>query len=228
MLFLQGRHALVSYAAPLHLPEVINCCESFCLDNGAFSVWKAGEGTVDEWGYYNWVSNLVDHPSFDFFIIPDVIDGTEQQNNDAVFRWKNIRGGVPVFHLSEDPSRLLWLAGMFPKVCLGSTSKWPRVGSADWWPLMADFMDTICRGGSPPCKLHGLRMLNPAVFTKLPLHSADSCNAAINGGLCLSGGIHPSLERWQGSERIARRIETHQSAPFWDRRNVDLEVTDLR
>lgn len=150
LLFLQGRHALVSYATPQHLSEVVNCCESFCLDNGAFTVWKSGKGTVNEQGYLNWVSKLRDHPAFDFFIIPDIIDGTEKENNEAVSRWKNERGGLPVFHLSESPSRLRWLAGKFPKVCLGSTSRWPAVGSKDWWPHMGRFMDTICKAGVPP------------------------------------------------------------------------------
>ena len=227
LLFLQGRHALVSFACQLHLPEVISCCESFCLDNGAFSIWKKGEGRVNESKYLEWVTSLRDHPAFDFFIIPDIIDGSVAANDYAVKKWKRIKGGVPVFHCSEPVERLIWLSEQFETVCLGSTSKWPSVGSKKWWPYMADLMDKFCINGKPRCKLHGLRMLNPNVFTKLPLHSADSCNAAVNNGVCLKKGVYPNLERWQGSERIARRIEAYQSPAIWNRSNLENKHADI-
>jgi hypothetical protein len=140
---------------------------------------------------------------------------------------EKIKGGVPVFHLSEPVDRFNWLASEFPLVCLGSTSNWPSVGSKSWWPYMCGFMDSICKQGKPPCKLHGLRMLNPNVFTKLPLHSADSCNAAVNNGVCLKKGVYPNLERWQGSERIARRIEAYQSAALWSSDNLEKNHADV-
>ena len=37
--------------------------------------------------------------------------------------------------------------------------------------------------GYPACRLHGLRMLNPAIFSQLPLASADSTNVARNIGI---------------------------------------------
>jgi hypothetical protein len=30
-------------------------------------------------------------------------------------------------------------------------------------------------------------------------------------------GIYPCVERWQGSERIAARVEAFQAAAVWDR-----------
>lgn len=226
LLFLSGRNGLVSYAYQHHLPEVLNVCASFCLDNGAFSIWKSGKGTIDEAGYQRWIESLRDHPGFDFFIIPDVIDGKERDNNLLYRKWSRIKGGVPVYHLGESVQRFRYLAERNWKVCLGSTSKWPTIGTERWWDLFANMMDKICVNGYPPCKLHGLRMLNPKVFTKIPLHSGDSSNAAVNNGICLKKGIHPSLERWQGSERIARRIEAYQSAPIWDRNNILLDTAD--
>jgi hypothetical protein len=57
------------------------------------------------------------------------------------------------------------------------------VGTPDWWQRMGGAMDAICdEEGRPPCKLHGLRMLNPTVFSQLPLASADSTNVAQNHG----------------------------------------------
>ena len=48
---------------------------------------------------------------------------------------------------------------------------------------MAETMNAICTDGLPACKLHGLRMLDPEVFTRLPLASADSTNIARNIGI---------------------------------------------
>ena len=38
------------------LPVAAEVCQSFCLDNGAFSAWKSGEPISDWSGYYEWVN----------------------------------------------------------------------------------------------------------------------------------------------------------------------------
>ena len=68
----------------------------------------------------------------------------------------------------------------------------------------------------PIVKVHGLRMLNPAVFSKFPFASADSSTVARNIGLD---------QNWAGTfvprSRVARgavlmsRIEETQSADSW-------------
>ena len=48
-------------------------------------------------------------------------------------------------------------------------------------PRAKQAIATICDARARPiCKLHGLRMLNPVIFTQLPLASADSTNVARN------------------------------------------------
>lgn len=216
--FLVGRHALISYATQGHIPEVLECCESFCLDNGAFTIWKTTGGNIDVHGYIEWVSHYQKHPSFDFALIPDVIGGTEEENDELLKEWDQNLIGVPVYHLGESPERFLRLSEEYSKVAFGSTDKWPRNGSKAWWKYMADFMDIVTdENGNLPCKVHGLRMLDVKLFQYLPLHSGDSTNASVNGHLCMKKGIHPAIERWQGNERIAQKIEAYQSAHFWDR-----------
>jgi hypothetical protein len=39
---LRGRHAFVSFADPRAIETAAGVCQSFALDNGAFSFWKAG------------------------------------------------------------------------------------------------------------------------------------------------------------------------------------------
>jgi hypothetical protein len=188
------------------------------LDNGAFSIWKTTGGEIDSVAYSDWVDSIATHPAFDFCLIPDKIGGTESENDRMLEKWDSKYTSVPVFHLDESPERFLQLAKAYGKVAFGSTDKWPKNGSRKWWVYMADLMDKITdENGVLPCKVHGLRMLDPKLFQYLPLHSADSTNAAVNGGRAMKEGIYPSIERWQGSERIARRVEAHQSAPVWDR-----------
>lgn len=222
--FLCGRNALISFATQGHIPEVLASCDSFCLDNGAFTIWKTTGGKIDVESYMKWVSLYQKHPSFDFALIPDVIMGTEVENNLLLDEWDDKLIGVPVFHLGESVDRFLMLADRYNKVAFGSTDLWSRNGSREWWKNMADFMDAVTdEDGNLPCKVHGLRMLDPKLFQYLPLHSGDSTNAVVNGHICMKKGVYPSLERWQGNERIARRIEVHQSAQFWDRSTLIVE-----
>jgi hypothetical protein len=217
-LFLQGRHALISFAHPDQIAEVLECCESFCLDNGAFSIWKTTGGRIDILRYKAWVNGLRRHPSFDFAIIPDVIGGTEKENDELITEWGDIKGSVPVFHLDESPDRFLRLAEKFEKVALGSTDKWPANGSYSWWVYMADLMDRITDSqGSFPCKVHGLRMLDPRIFRYLPLHSGDSTNVAVNNGGPMKNKSYPAVSRSVASELIAQKIEQFQSADAWSR-----------
>lgn len=219
--FLMGRHALVSFYRPDDMPVVMECCQSFVLDNGAFSHWKAGKGEIDFDAYLAWAQQYHRHPAFDWCLIPDVIDGTEKDNAELVRRWLGLLGdvpkGVPVWHLHESLEWLEWLVDRFEWVALGSSGQWATPGAPDWWQRMAEAMRVICDDkGRPRCKLHGLRMLDPAVFTRLPLASADSTNAAVNCGSVSRFGIYPAPTASQRAAVIAERIEAHNSAPVWD------------
>ena len=79
-------------------------------------------------------------------------------------------------------------------------------------------MNAICdEQGRPACRLHGLRMLDPAIFSRLPLASADSTNAAVNGGSISRFGMYPAPTAGQRAEVIASRIEACNSAAVWQR-----------
>ena len=167
--FLIGRHALVPFSYTDDIAIVADVCQSFCLDNGAFTVWKKG-GQLDVPGYIAWCREWHRHPGFDFALIPDVIDGDEQQNDELLAAWPDDIEGVPVWHMHESLERLQRLANTWRTVALGSSGAWASVGTAGWWNRMTDAMTAICDDqGRPACKLHGLRMLDPDVFRKLPL-----------------------------------------------------------
>ena len=192
--FLMGRHALVSYYRHDDISAVLECCQSFVLDNGAFSHWKSGAGDIDFDGYLEFVRTYHKHPSFDWCLIPDKIDGTEEENKELILKW--ISTGIkarslPIYHLHESLEYLEWMIENFDFIALGSSGEWATVGTKSWWARIDDVMSIICNdNGQPRCKLHGLRMLDPAIFTLLPLSSADSTNAAVNCGSLSRFGMY--------------------------------------
>lgn len=213
--FLRGRCALIPHPRQDDAAIAAEVCKSFVLDNGAFSVWKRG-AVLDVDGYVAWCETWSRHPGFDWALIPDVIDGAEADNDALIRAWpKNIRG-VPVWHMHEPVGRLVALAEEWPTVALGSSGEWPTPGRGAWWHRMAEAMNAVCDGhGRPLCRLHGLRMLDPKVFTGLPLSSADSTNASVNGGSVARFGMYPPPTAGQRCSVIADRIEAYNSAAVW-------------
>ena len=215
--FLQGRHALVPFPRPDDAGIVADVCKSFVFDNGAFTVWKQG-GQLDVEGYVRWVDDWHRHPGFEWALIPDVIEGSEEENDRLLEAWPLQLPGVPVWHLHESLERLKRLAAQWSTVALGSSGQWATPGTAGWWRRLADAMDAICdEHGRPLCRLHGLRMLNPDIFTRLPLASADSTNAAVNCGSVSRFGMYTPPTAAQRAAVIAERIEAHNSAATWVR-----------
>jgi hypothetical protein len=218
--FLFGRHALVPFPRPEDLALVLSACRSFVVDNGAFSIWRKG-GTLDYAGYVSWVSSFCWHPGFDWALIPDVIDGTEKDNDAMLADWPSGIAGAPVYHLHESLDRAERLANEWPVVAIGSSGDWPTPGNASWCERMALVMEAVTdREGRPLCKLHGLRMMNPVIFKKYPFRSVDSTNCAQNA--TRNGKrIDQHLTSGQGAIITAWRIEAHQSPPVWDGGSMD-------
>lgn len=219
---LSGRHAFVSFARPDQLEIAIEVCQTFAVDNGAFSAWKGGEPITDWSRYYAWVADLHRLPLFDFAVIPDVIDGDEQANDELVEQWpwrspKDSWIGAPVWHMHESIERLRRLAFAWPRVCIGSSGDFATVASPAWWNRITEAMNAICdRDGRPVTKLHGLRMLNPEVFRHLPFASADSTNIAqnINIDSAWRGTYQPPDKEWRALV-MASRIESSNAPCRW-------------
>lgn len=216
--FLGGRHALVPFIRPDDIAIVAEQCQSFVLDSGAFSVWKRG-AEFDTYGYLEWIGEWRLHPGYDWSLIPDVIDGDERENDEHVYAWPyGPHEGVPVWHLHESLLRLRRLAKDWPRVALGSSGQWATPGTAPWWRRMGEAMDAVCDAhGRPICRLHGLRMLDPRVFERLPLASADSTNAAVSSGSLSRYGTYLPPTAAQRAEVIAERVEAVNSSAVWAR-----------
>lgn len=221
----KGGHAFVSYRYPDQLAMVLDNCSTFAVDNGAFSAWKSGNPVTDWSGYYEWVAEIHRYPSFDFAVIPDVIDGTETENDKLVweFPWKNSGVGAPVFHMHESLARLQRLVNAkFRVICIGSSGEFATVGDSKWWVRMAEIMNLLCdKHGRPLCKIHGLRMLNPEIFSRLPLYSADSTNIAQNIGIdsAWKGTYTPPTKEVRAVV-MRERIESVQGTIFWEKQLI--------
>ena len=213
--FAVGRHFLIPFPRPEDIPIIADVGSSFILDNGAFTIWKQS-GVLDVNGYISFCEQWHRHPGFDWALIPDIINGSEEENDAMLVLWPNHIAGVPVYHIGESFERLQRLAAKYKTVAIGSSGLWPNPGSSGWWNRIALIMDAICDAdGKPPCKLHGLRMMDPEIFTRLPLSSADSTNVAQNKNLIRRFGIYPAPTQSQRAAVIASRIEAQNSAAYW-------------
>lgn len=216
-----GGHAFVSFNHPDQLTVALDCASSFALDNGAFSAWKSGKPITDWSQYYEWVAKLKNYPSFDFAVIPDVIDGDEKANDKLIAEWPWLHGarhvGAPVWHLHESLERLDRLALGWPRICLGSSGEYAQIGTQRWWNRMREAMNTIVnKDGTPSCKLHGLRMLDPEVYTRFPFASADSTNIGRNIGIDSAWrGTYTPPTKEARALMLRLRIESRQSPTFW-------------
>ena len=215
---MQTRHAMVSFEHPLQIEAAAEVCQSIVLDNGAYSAWTQNK-TYDFAGYAQWARHWLKHPAVEWCVIPDVIDGSEGENDELLLQWQLPRAvSVPVFHLHEDLRRLKVLAERYTRIALGSSGQYANPGDLKWWSRMREIMQTICDSDGFPCvKLHGLRMLDPVLFSHVPLASADSCNVARNIGID-SRWDGPYAPRSKATRALVMldRIEHHASASRWN------------
>jgi hypothetical protein len=190
--------------------------QSVMLDNGAFSAWK--RGYVPDWpAYYEWCEPWLDYATT-WAVIPDVIDGDVADNDRLVREWPFDAHGAPVWHLHEPIDRLLDLASAWPRVCLGSSGDFARVGDARWHARMSEAMDLLCGDGAPPVWLHMLRGLDLA-GSEYPFASADSTNVARN-----HAGSH--VQRRRDARLLADEIDSRQCPARWRVRHEQLALAE--
>jgi len=212
--FIDGRHMFFSYATviPSQLEFAAEFASSLALDNGAFSNWRNGKSIhdyIDD--LYLWYSEWLPYPNCDWVLIPDVIDGLESDNDKLLAEWPFCRSqGVPIWHLHESLYRLEKLACEWPRIALGSSGEYGTIGTDRWWQRVADAFHRICIDGQPITKVHGLRMLNPDIFTRFPFASADSCNVALHHSD--STRIYQSKDHKMNGLIMLHNIEKQQSA----------------
>lgn len=229
---IKGGHAFVSFAHPDQLGIAVEVCQSFAIDNGAFSAWRSGKPITDWTPFFEWAEEISYLPNCDFIVIPDVIDGGLNEQTALIgaflqhFGNRGMQVGAPVFHLHEPVEHAAYLSRTWQRVCIGSSGEFAQIGTAKWWQRMNEVMGSMCdEHGRPRCKLHGLRMLDPDVFTSFPFASADSTNIGQNVGIDSAWrGTYTPPSKDVRALVMRERIEAFNSAPVWkpQPRQIDL------
>jgi hypothetical protein len=221
---LKAKHACVSFSDPGDVEIVAEICQSFMCDNGAYTTWKQGK-KYDIKAYSKWIGRWCQHPSFDWFSIPDSIGGTLEDNQAMRAAWRSAcpdaakRMGVPVWHLHEPVEELAYLCLAYPRVAIGSSGKYSKIGTPEWWGRIAQAMEVACdEEGRPKVKLHGYRQLNSTIFSRIPYSSTDSTSVARNIGIDSAWrGTYTPKSREARALILMERIESHCSAARWCR-----------
>lgn len=221
---IESGHAFVSFAHSDQLAIAVNVAQSFAIDNGAFSAWRSGNPITDWTPFMEWSGEIAKIPSCDFIVVPDQIDGDLHDQFkliDAFIKYfggnNAFKYGAPVYHLHEPLSHAQELSKSWQRVCIGSSGVFAQIGTSKWWSRMAEVMSAVCDAeGRPNCKLHGLRMLNPDVFTQFPFSSCDSTNIGRNIGIdkAWRGNYMPPTKEMR-SAVMRSRIEAHNSPSIW-------------
>lgn len=192
---LHGKHFCVSHAAP---GDIKRCCEigqSVMLDNGAFSKWKAGKDT-DFDGYLNWVDEWL-WPA-NWCVIPDIIDGSEQENHALTKSWPLKRQSAPVWHMNETLVRLIDLCRDWPLVCVGSTAMYGDPGSARWCGQMDRAFNELTKTFRHTPPLHMLRGMAMS-GTSYPFASCDSTDIGRNHNRS-HNGARKMADKWDSQQ----------------------------
>lgn len=222
---LSGAAGFISYAALGRFELVKEVCSQFAVDNGAYSLHNSGKQT--DWaGFYRFISDyVVGVPNFSFFVIPDVIGGSEKENlkmvNDCPLP-KDI--SAPVWHMNESLDFLQYLCGNFPRVCIGGVESYEPIGGNKWWSRISEAIDSITKDGRPICKLHGLRMLSNRITKYIPFNSADSTSLARNINLDVHWGNIKNKEVRAFISR--RRVEGYVTAKKWEGNPMGKDLQD--
>lgn len=178
---------LISYARPDQIKKVSKIPCKLVLDNGAFSTWRKGGLEKDKawwdehWnGYYDFVGAWMSR--IEWFIIPDVIEGSEVENDRLISNvpaWL-MHKAVPVWHSDESIERFIRLCEKFPRVAIGCCGEHRSIRSKAWKERMNEAFVEIYIKRNLDVKIHGLRMLDGRALSQFPFDSADSTNVAIN------------------------------------------------
>jgi hypothetical protein len=210
----------VSFADPRDVEVCHEIGQAVMLDNGAFSAWRQGTPIRDWSAYYAWCERWLAHWTT-WAVIPDVINGSEADNDALIDAWPHGDRGAPVWHVHERLARLDRLVRRWPLVCLGSSGAYADPGSRPWCARMAEAMEVACdASGRARTRLHLLRGLQYA-SGPYPLYSADSTSVARN-----HAGSRTRGEPSKDPARMAAAVDARQPPARWQRQPRQLTLAE--
>lgn len=174
---MEGRHFCVSFVDGRDLSWCLDHGASVMMDNGAFSIWT--QGNKPNWkAFYQWVEPHLGHPHW--AVIPDSIEGEEEENDSLLLGNPYPKEYMaPVWHMHESIARLERLVNEWPRICIGSSGEYRRIGTEEWVRRIDDAWKAILPQNKKPW-VHMLRAMAAASKGGWPFASADSTNIARN------------------------------------------------
>lgn len=201
---ISGRHYCVSHWAPHQVALCHSVGQSVMLDNGAFSAWKAGKPITDWKPYLAWADQWLDYPTT-WAVIPDVVQGGEDEQEALIAQWPFAHRGAPVWHMHEHMDRLLRLLDEWPRVCIGSSDDYRDVLSPIWKLRMDEAWRQIDRRHRRTPWVHMLRGMQ-LVRHRWPFASVDSTDVARNHNRPQNTTTE-MVERWDAGQCPPRFID---------------------
>ena len=163
------------------------------VDNGAYSAWQNGVDTMNDEayleGFAEWANDIAARCPQAVVVLPDVIDGTVEQNAQLVnetmcmFDFDSERT-MPIWHMHEPISYLLHLCEGFSYVGIGSSGTYKSPTSPEWRARIEEAFAAIdaweagSNGAFVRPRLHMMRAQAQAHL--YPFDSSDSTNVAMN------------------------------------------------
>lgn len=161
------------------------------VDNGAFSAWQAGTDTMNDEayleGFAEWANDILDRCPQAIAVLPDVIDGTVEQNwqlaSETMGMFPDERV-MPIWHMHEPIFYLLNLCEGFGYVGIGSSGAYANPAKPEWKARIAEAFAAIDKweaesnGAFIRPRIHMMRAQAQAHL--FPFDSADSTNVAVN------------------------------------------------
>lgn len=217
LLKMAGRNFCVSFAEPRDADTCLAIGQSVMFDNGAFTSFTRGK-PLDVSGYYDWLMPRLAHPHW--AVVPDAISGSLNDQYKMLLTWpREILGydqAAAVFHLHQPLEHLYFLCQAYPKVCLGSSGEFWKIGTPKWVARMDTIFNALAQRYTRMPWIHGLRMLSQT-DGGWPFASADSTNVAQNFKV-----------REGCPERLAAKLDATQPSARWTSRPVQESLLPVK
>lgn len=217
LLELAGGHFCVSFWEPRDIEVCHQLGQSVMLDSGAFSAWTVGKPIEDWRPYLDWCDRWLDYPTT-WAVIPDVITGSEDENDALLKQWPFRHRGAPVWHMHESISRLLWLVNNWPKVCIGSSAQYAKLLTPAWEAQMDKAWRAISANDRRTPWVHMLRGMQ-LIRERWPFASVDSTSIARNHAGNKSRGTPAKspatmMKQWDAGQCPPRFVDPGEQFPM--------------
>ena len=182
-----GESFCVSYADPRDIETVLQLQDPdgiLVLDNGAFTHWKTGRGQIDVHAFWRWANELQARHLAAVAVIPDVIGGSEAENQ-ALADFSRLGAAefphriMYIWHLNESLELLERNAQRFNFVGFGSCAEYDvQTNRAGYARRLAEAREVLAGVEHYPWVhlMRGLGQLHAQAWA----NSADSTNVARN------------------------------------------------